>query len=41
MNAVTRPGGGKITVPDILFRKRRVPENSSEKRSENHLPDGL
>jgi len=31
MNAVTRPGGGKITVPDILSRKHRVPENPSEK----------
>jgi len=31
MNAVTRPGGGKITVPDILSHKHRVPENPSEK----------
>jgi 3-methyl-2-oxobutanoate hydroxymethyltransferase len=31
MNASTRPGDGKITVPDILSRKLLTPENSTQK----------
>jgi 3-methyl-2-oxobutanoate hydroxymethyltransferase len=31
MNVVTRPGGGKITVPDILSRKHQSQENSIRK----------
>ena len=33
MNAVTRPGGGKITVPEILLRKHRSQEASNTKNS--------
>ena len=32
MNVVTRPGGGKITVPGILSRKIHSSENSAEKK---------
>jgi 3-methyl-2-oxobutanoate hydroxymethyltransferase len=31
MNAVTRPGGGKVTVPDVLSRKHHSLEDSNEK----------
>ena len=31
MNVATRPGGGKVTVPDVLSRKFHSPENSTEK----------